>query len=225
MTDITKTKGLLLTPVSKEVVQKGLIKLNGTFCILSMFYWVDTPPFAMFSVFLDYSKPPVPGSKLAILPGRALNPRVMHAESLSIVYSEKSDETFQNQYGNYNFEIPHFRGKKKNMSICLVEDSTKKNMGRYGLNWWPEVPFFLPTVALSLIPWKDETFTWEYRATHPWRKIIWTKTHMGVSTNTRVPQNGWWIFMVPNPMNKWMIWGENPLFLVQHPYHFQVLAH
>ena len=21
-----------------------------------------------------------------------------------------------------------------------------------------------------------------------------------------------------NPMNKWMIWRENPLFLVQHPY-------
>ena len=26
-----------------------------------------------------------------------------------------------------------------------------------------------------------------------------------------VPQNGW--FIVENPMNKWMIWGETPLFL------------
>ncbi len=28
------------------------------------------------------------------------------------------------------------------------------------------------------------------------------------------PQNGW--FIMENPMNKWMIWGENPRFLVQH---------
>ena len=32
-----------------------------------------------------------------------------------------------------------------------------------------------------------------------------------------VPQNGWFIIMVPNPMNKWMIWGgiKPPLFLLR----------
>ena len=33
----------------------------------------------------------------------------------------------------------------------------------------------------------------------------------GVFPKIGVPQNGWYI--MENPMNKWMIWGENPLFL------------
>ena len=34
--------------------------------------------------------------------------------------------------------------------------------------------------------------------------------------NTGTPK--WMVkIMVQNPMNKWMIWGETPLFLVQHP--------
>ena len=41
--------------------------------------------------------------------------------------------------------------------------------------------------------------------------------HMGVSKNRGSPK--WMVkIMVPNPMNKWMIWGEKTLFLVQHPY-------
>ena len=42
---------------------------------------------------------------------------------------------------------------------------------------------------------------------------------MGVSKNSGTPK--WMVkIMVPNPMNKWMIWGEfsTPYFLVQHPY-------
>ena len=42
---------------------------------------------------------------------------------------------------------------------------------------------------------------------------------MGVSKNRgKTRQNGWFI-MVPNPMNKWMIWGETPLFLETPQWH------
>ena len=34
---------------------------------------------------------------------------------------------------------------------------------------------------------------------------------MGVSKNRENHQNGW-VIMVPNPMNKWMIWGVFPYF-------------
>ena len=44
----------------------------------------------------------------------------------------------------------------------------------------------------------------------PWSLMaIWMFPKIGV------PKNGWFIKMVPNPMNKWMIWGvsQHPLFL------------
>ena len=44
--------------------------------------------------------------------------------------------------------------------------------------------------------------------------FIWVFPKIGVP---QYPQNGW--FIMENPMNKWMIWGEkHPYFLVQHPY-------
>ena len=39
---------------------------------------------------------------------------------------------------------------------------------------------------------------------------------MGVSKNRGIPK--WMVKIMENPMNKWMIWGVFPLFLVQHPY-------
>ena len=51
------------------------------------------------------------------------------------------------------------------------------------------------------IPPKNNTF--------PTDKI-WVFPKIGVG-----PQNGW--FTMENPMNKWMIWGVFPLFLVRHP--------
>ena len=63
----------------------------------------------------------------------------------------------------------------------------------------------------------------------PWRwKIIIGSTRLrkgcvyrpGCWTKNRgkTPKMDGENFMVPNPMNKWMIWGETPLLLVQHPY-------
>ena len=40
------------------------------------------------------------------------------------------------------------------------------------------------------------------------------KTHMGVSKNRDIPQNGW--FTMENPMNKWMIWGYH--YFWKHPH-------
>ena len=39
---------------------------------------------------------------------------------------------------------------------------------------------------------------------------------MGVSKNNGTPK--WMVKIMENPMNKWMIWGIFPLFLVQHPF-------
>ena len=36
-------------------------------------------------------------------------------------------------------------------------------------------------------------------------------SHMGVSKNIGTPK--WIVYFMENPMNKWMIWGETPLFL------------
>ena len=33
----------------------------------------------------------------------------------------------------------------------------------------------------------------------------------------------WMVYFMENPMNKWMIWGVNTIFLVQHPYTLKVL--
>ena len=42
--------------------------------------------------------------------------------------------------------------------------------------------------------------------------VFWKEDfNLGVSKNRETPQNG--RFIMENPMNKWMIWGENPLFL------------
>ena len=34
--------------------------------------------------------------------------------------------------------------------------------------------------------------------------------NMGVSKNRGTPK--WMVYFMENPMNKWMIWGENPYF-------------
>ena len=35
----------------------------------------------------------------------------------------------------------------------------------------------------------------------------------------------WMVKIMENPMNKWMIWGVFPLFLVQHPYIGIIISH
>ena len=39
-------------------------------------------------------------------------------------------------------------------------------------------------------------------------------SHLGVSKNRDTPK--WMVKIMKNPMNKWMIWGENPLFSETH---------
>ena len=46
---------------------------------------------------------------------------------------------------------------------------------------------------------------------------IWYQ--VDVSKNRGTPK--WMVKIMENPMNKWMIWGVFPLFLVQHPNWFQ----
>ena len=41
--------------------------------------------------------------------------------------------------------------------------------------------------------------------------------YMDVSKNRGKPPK-WMVNIVENPMNKWMIWGETPIFLEGHPY-------
>ena len=41
---------------------------------------------------------------------------------------------------------------------------------------------------------------------------------MGVEPKIGGKPPKWMVKIMENPMNKWMIWGVFPLFLVQHPY-------
>ena len=49
--------------------------------------------------------------------------------------------------------------------------------------------------------------------------LLGSHTDLGVEPKIGgfYPQNGW-VYFMEKPMNKWMIWGVFPLFLVQHPF-------
>ena len=42
--------------------------------------------------------------------------------------------------------------------------------------------------------------------------------HIGVSKNRGILPPKWMVKIMENPMNKWMIWGETPLYLECHPH-------
>ena len=69
--------------------------------------------------------------------------------------------------------------------------------------------------ATAITPWcTTKWFKFLTLAQYNYRNIWGLYKHMDVSKN----KGKWMVYFMENPMNKWMIWGVFPLFLVQHPY-------
>ncbi len=60
--------------------------------------------------------------------------------------------------------------------------------------------------------------SWNHHFQGLWLLVLGSVHNIvGVKTKIGVFPPKWMVKIRENPMNKWMIWGENPLFLVQHP--------
>ena len=98
-----------------------------------------------------------------------------------------------------------------------------------------------PVSLLAVRPWNatwsDYFFWMDFHSTTRWTKGKWPFVEGGVFGGRELNNYEYiWMFpkiggkppkwmvkiMVPNPMNKWMIWVFLPLFLVQHPYNILV---
>ena len=102
--------------------------------------------------------------------------------------------------------------------LVLVWSFPKIQLHPWKLTWHRKIPMFNRKYifihgGFSIFPWVMLVFGGGGCSSHSTEIYIWVFPKIG----GKPPK--WMVkIMVPNPMNKWMIWGVFPLFLVPHPY-------